>query len=309
MVLSHGAWVRALVVLADGRLASGGADGKIRLWPTEGNVEPVVLAPGSEVDSLAVLTGGRLASGGKDGEIKLWSKDGAGEPVVLSHGRVVWTLAVLADGRLASGGGDGKIKLWPKDGMGDPVVLSHGGPVLSLVVLPDGRLASAGDDRNIKLWLVDDQKLIAALCLRAGRRRQPISVTIGAYRSEQSSFRALRKHIWTEVRVGRIGFSPAHVGRQSGCAGGGHHGRAAAERPAPGARSGNHSKSRATKSSRDHGTAGETLRRRHRGNHAAADWARQPISARPASHRRMASGPSRACRRRSGYVRRLECYP
>jgi WD40 repeat protein len=76
---------------------------------------------------------------------------------------------VLADGRLASGGDDGKIKLWPKDGVGEPVVLSHGSPVLFLAVLADGRLASSGDDGMIKLWLVDEQKLIAALCLRAGR--------------------------------------------------------------------------------------------------------------------------------------------
>jgi hypothetical protein len=44
-----------------------------------------------------------------------------------------------------------------------------GGGVRSLAVLADGRLASSGDDGKIKLWLVDEQKLIAALCLRAGR--------------------------------------------------------------------------------------------------------------------------------------------
>jgi hypothetical protein len=50
------------------------------------------------------------------------------------------------------------------------VVLSHGGGgVSSLAVLADGRLASGGQDGNIKLWLVDEQKLIAALCLRPGR--------------------------------------------------------------------------------------------------------------------------------------------
>jgi len=38
-----------------------------------------------------------------------------------------------------------------------------------LTVLPDGRLASAGKDGKIRLWLVNDEKLIAALCLRAGR--------------------------------------------------------------------------------------------------------------------------------------------
>jgi WD40 repeat protein len=82
---------------------------------------------------------------------------------------LVTSLAVLSDGRLASASEDGKIKLWPRDGTGRPVVLSHGSPVLSLAVLPDGRLASADSDGTIKLWLVDEQKLIAALCLRAGR--------------------------------------------------------------------------------------------------------------------------------------------
>jgi WD40 repeat protein len=59
--------------------------------------------------------GGRLASGGSDGTIKLWPKEGTGEPVVLSHGGGVKSLAVLADGRLASGGQDGTIKLWLVD--------------------------------------------------------------------------------------------------------------------------------------------------------------------------------------------------
>ena len=40
-VLSHGgSWVNVLAVLADGRLASGGQDGKIKLWPKEGHGEP-----------------------------------------------------------------------------------------------------------------------------------------------------------------------------------------------------------------------------------------------------------------------------
>jgi hypothetical protein len=48
--------------------------------------------------------------------------------------------------------------------------LSYGEGVRELVALADGRLASGGDvDGNIKLWLVDEQKMITALCLRAGR--------------------------------------------------------------------------------------------------------------------------------------------
>jgi hypothetical protein len=152
MVLAHGGEVWSLAVLGDGRLASGGRDGTIKLWPKESTGEPVVFAHGGGVLSVAVLGDGRLASGGNDGTIKLWPKEGTGEPVVLMHGGGVWSLAVLGDGRLASGGIDGTIKLWLQEGTGEPVVLPHGGGVLSLAVLADGRLASGGQNGTIKLW-------------------------------------------------------------------------------------------------------------------------------------------------------------
>jgi WD40 repeat protein len=163
--------VQSLALMADGRLASlVGYGGTIMLWPKDGTGEPSVFTHGGGVSSLAVLPDGRLASGGKDGRIKLWPTEGVGEPVVLTHGaRWVESLVILPDGRLASGSDDGTIKLWPKEGAGEPVVLEHGSGVLSLVVMSDGRLASGGEDGKIKLWLVDEEKLIAALCLRAGR--------------------------------------------------------------------------------------------------------------------------------------------
>jgi WD40 repeat protein len=167
-----------LTVLADGRLASGGTDETIKLWPKDGAGD-VVVSQGSAVTSLTALADGRLASGGDGGWIWLWPKkvvqkpghvfyEFYGKPVRLSQGSAVTSLTVLADGRLASGGADGKIRLWPKDGAGQPVVLSQGSAVTSLTVLADGRLASGGADGKIRLWLVDERKLVSALCLRAG---------------------------------------------------------------------------------------------------------------------------------------------
>ena len=79
-----------------------------------------------------MLPDGRLASGGDDGYIKIWPKDGTREPEVPSHGKSVWALTVLPDGRLASGGADGNIKIWPKEGTGEPEVLKHSGLVRAL---------------------------------------------------------------------------------------------------------------------------------------------------------------------------------
>jgi WD40 repeat protein len=150
--LAQGSRVRCLTTLPDGRLASGGFDGQVKLWPKSGAGEPLVLRQGSPVRSLTAMADGRLVSGGEDGQIKLWPSDGAGEPTVLHQGSEVVSLAVLADGRLVSGGFDGQIKIWPAIGAGEPIVLQQGNQVVSLAVLPDGRLASGSLDGQIKLW-------------------------------------------------------------------------------------------------------------------------------------------------------------
>ena len=130
----------------------------------------VVLWQGSFVSSMAGLSDGRLASSGSDdkGTIKIWPKDGAGKPTTLSQGSWVRSMAGLSDGRLASGDSGGTIKIWPKDGAGEPTTLSQGSWVSSMAGLSDGRLASGDSGGTIKIWLVDEQKLIAALCLRVG---------------------------------------------------------------------------------------------------------------------------------------------
>ena len=202
------AGVSSLAVLKDGRLASGGEDGKIKLWPKEGPGEPVVLAHGAAVWSWRCWrTGGwpaaartarsscgprrvrasrwcsrrraGLVAGGAGGRAarerrrgrqdQAVAEGGAGEPVVLSHGGRVMSLAVLADGRLASGGDDGKIKLWPKEGTGEPVVLAHGGLVRSLAVLADGRLASGGTGRQDQALAEGGRRRAGGVLARTGR--------------------------------------------------------------------------------------------------------------------------------------------
>jgi WD40 repeat protein len=84
----------------------------------------------------------------------------------------VQSIVLFPDGRLVSASGGlssrGEIRIWRLNGS-EPVVLHYGSWFSSLAVPLDGRLVSGGNDGQIKLWLIDEEKLIAALCLRAGR--------------------------------------------------------------------------------------------------------------------------------------------
>jgi WD40 repeat protein len=180
-VLPHGGGrVMSVAVLPDGRLASGGDDAKIKLWPKDGTGGPVVFSHDAHVRSLAVLRDGRLVSGGEDGRIELWPTGGYGRAGALSQGRPVWSLAVLPDGRLASGGEDGRIKLWPTEGKGEPAVLSHGSAVNFLAVLPDGRLASGGANGKIKLWPKDAAERVMTVTRFLRGVGEPVVLSYGS---------------------------------------------------------------------------------------------------------------------------------
>jgi len=102
-------------------------------------------------------TGGRLASGHADGIIRIWNRvaDRRGAWVLAKelagHRADVRALAPLPDGRLASGSEDGTLRLWTlgEDGV---VLGRHSDFVTGLCLLADGRLASASYDGTLRVW-------------------------------------------------------------------------------------------------------------------------------------------------------------
>ena len=157
----HDGTVRAVAVLPDGRVVSGGGDGRIRLWdPAVPDVGPVELGHhDAAVWAVAVLPDGRVVSGGGDGRIRLWDPavPDVGPVELGHHDRWVVAVAALADGRVVSSGVDGRVRVWdPAAPNRGPVELGHyDAPVWAVAVLPDGRVASGCGDGRIRVRDLD----------------------------------------------------------------------------------------------------------------------------------------------------------
>ncbi len=97
---THDGPVLAVAVLVDGRIVSGGADHRIRVWnPTQPHASPTELGSHEgEVRAIAVLPDGRIVSGGADRRVRVW------KPVdhTLSE-QIACSVTALATGTSATG--------------------------------------------------------------------------------------------------------------------------------------------------------------------------------------------------------------
>lgn len=165
----HLSWVIALAFSPDRNLlASGGLDGKLRLWNFAGRKPRDHSAPRrhkGEIHALAFAPEGNLlasGSGTMDGSVWLWDMtDGhlKERALLQRHNAPVEALAFTADGKLlATGGSDKTIWLWDLSGP-EPreraLLKGHADCIKALAFAPDGRrVASGGQDGSVRLWSV-----------------------------------------------------------------------------------------------------------------------------------------------------------
>ncbi|WP_368858541.1 trypsin-like peptidase domain-containing protein [Modestobacter marinus] len=150
--------VSAVAVLGDGRVITGGSDGRVLMWdPTAPAAGPVRLGGHTnEVRAVAVLGDGRVITGGSDGRVLMWDPTApAAGPVWLGeHTDGVSAVAVLGDGRVVTGGSDGRVLVWAPDSpaAGAVPLGEHGGGLSAVAVLGDGRVIAGGSDGRVLMW-------------------------------------------------------------------------------------------------------------------------------------------------------------
>jgi WD40 repeat protein len=168
-LLGIGAAHCVVVFSPDGRLlASGGADGKVKVWEVTSGRQLQTLSNKEWVSDVVFSPDGRLlASGSWDNTVKIWEV-ASGRPVhtLSGHNNWVTSVAFSPDGRLlASGSRDNTVKIWEVASWQEMRILTgHTEPVCSVVFSPDGRLLVSGSlDKTVKIWEVASGRTVRTL--------------------------------------------------------------------------------------------------------------------------------------------------
>ena len=153
--------MRAVAVLPDGRVVTGGDDGRVLVWdPAQPGAGPAELGRHEgAVGAVAVLPDGRVVTGsgfGGNGRVLVWdaAQPGAGPAELGRHELWVGAAAVLPDGRVITGG-NGRVLVWDVQGSSPDTLLASSAYELATSLSPSGaRLFIGHDPGGISCWEV-----------------------------------------------------------------------------------------------------------------------------------------------------------
>jgi WD40 repeat protein/serine/threonine protein kinase len=156
----HSDEIRSVVCSRDGRIASAGLGGDVKVWDIATGHSSVEFngRTGAVFDLAWHPDGRRLAAAGSDEElftVKVWDTLGSEKPIFLPRGREYFAVAFSPDRRyLVTGRQKGAVQVWDA-GTGDEVATLgyHDQSVRAVVFSRDGKLlATASWDGEVKLW-------------------------------------------------------------------------------------------------------------------------------------------------------------
>ena len=160
----HDGYVWTLLKLSDGRIASAGRDGTIRLWSQEGKAIGCMIGHRQSVLGLSEVTPGVLASVSRDRTVRLWnlvtqtclrSMDG--------HTAAVLSISKVTDSTFATGAADSSIVLRDHDGHPLCILRGHTDWVWALASPDANTLASASEDGSVRIWDVHQDACITTM--------------------------------------------------------------------------------------------------------------------------------------------------
>jgi len=165
----------------DGAIAlSASRDYSFRLWDVYAG-RPVPHAAGRAIHALAFVGNGRIASGGADGEVRLWDLRARSADVLGKHAGAVYALAAFGAETVVSAGDDGTLRFFDLAAGSAQVVKAHPGGALAVAASQDGkRLVSGGADEKVRAWdpkkhrrlgVLDMSAPVAAVALSADGKR------------------------------------------------------------------------------------------------------------------------------------------
>ncbi len=155
----HAGPVLSLAFTPDGKtLASGSADGVVKLWDTTNHFERATLNPGKDkwVFGLAITGDGKILASSHKYTAILWnleSRQAIGE--LKGHTEYIRALAISPDGKtIATGGCDLTVKVWDVATCRERMTITgFRGWVNDLAFSPDGKTLGVLElDGSVKLW-------------------------------------------------------------------------------------------------------------------------------------------------------------
>jgi WD40 repeat protein len=181
----HGSAVATLAFSADDRfLASGSADGAIKLWQAETGRELATLNGHRKgVSGLAFLADGRMVSAGLDGRVLLWrlTPNGRDETSVAAVSttitagddpcRAIAAPALTGQNEIAVGGESGIIRIWDlNDSLVKGELKGHERGVGSIAYCGPRAVVSASLDGTVRFWDVPSSTAYSKETFPAGMR-------------------------------------------------------------------------------------------------------------------------------------------
>jgi WD40 repeat protein len=153
----HDCAVTAVTAGIDGRLATGCADGTVRIWAEVERFDRDLVGHTRPVFGVAMSSDGQVATASTDGTARIWNRTGELLHIFrFPEGRVL-SVAWSNDGRIALGGDGGLVQLYSRDGSLLKEIDHLGTLVNCVAFAPDGRLGTASDDGVGRVWTVDGE--------------------------------------------------------------------------------------------------------------------------------------------------------